>query len=43
MTKLKLFAAALAMSASFAGSATAADIYEPGSMKDAPMLGARGA
>ena len=38
MTKLKLFAAALAMSASFAGSAIAADIYEPGSMKDAPML-----
>ena len=36
MTRLKLFGAALAMSASFAGTAIAADMYDPGSMKDAP-------
>jgi outer membrane immunogenic protein len=37
MTRLKLYAAALAASVCTAGSAFAADMYEPGSMKDAPM------
>ena len=37
MTRLKFCAAALAASVCTAGSAFAADMYEPGSMKDAPM------